>query len=232
VENESFCILYVDDQPSHRALFKKAFEATYQVLTASSGEEGLEVVKEHEVFLMIADHNMPGMTGIDFLERAEKLSPKAECAILSAYLNDEIIREANRRVRVAEHLKKPWKLDRMRGFIEKAFERYSMSLPATESVPYQPPVTPTKFVQFVDQIKASVDRSGARRIFLNFVEPRLRQNVPLIRRPYPGLLSKAQQEALHGDFESLQKTLTEYLKEEGVGAIVRCISEILQKIIH
>lgn len=234
-------ILYVDDQPSHRALFKKAFGAAYQVLTASSGEEGLEIVKGHEVFLMIADHNMPGMTGIDFLEKAEKLSPKAERAILSAYLNDEIIREANRRVRVTEHLKKPWKLDRMRGFIEDAFERYAIQRVAAESqirepegigAPYQPPVTSTELAQFVDQMKVSVNQQGARRIFLNFVEPRLKENVPLIRRPYPSLLSKAQQEALRGDFEALQKSLAEYLKEEGLGAILRCITDELQKTIH
>ncbi|MGH7273840.1 MAG: response regulator, partial [Nitrospiria bacterium] len=76
-------ILYVDDQPSHLALFKKAFQGDYLVLTAASGEEGLEILKNHDIFLVIADHNMPRMTGIDFLQKAQEISPKVVQAVLS-----------------------------------------------------------------------------------------------------------------------------------------------------
>ena len=80
-------ILYVDDQPSHRALFLKAFQGKYDIVTAASGEEGIEIIKKNKISLIIADHNMPGMSGIDFLEKAQKMNPAAEKAILSAYLD-------------------------------------------------------------------------------------------------------------------------------------------------
>lgn len=233
-------ILYVDDQPSHRALFKKAFDAAYEVVTASSGEEGLEIVQGREVFLLIADHNMPGMTGIEFLEKAERFVPKAQRAIVSAYLDRQIVQEATRRIRLAEHLKKPWKLDRMRAFIEQSLERYGLQQASEVQIreqespwdPHYQPVTCNEIVGAFDRIDEGVDRHGARRIFLNFVHPRLKENVPLIRRPCPSILRKAQQEVLRGDVEAFQKSLAEYLKKERVRTILHDASEEPQKTVN
>ena len=55
---------------------------------------------------------------------------------------------------------------------------------------------------------------GIKRIFLRYVEPPLRDFVPLIRRPIPHLLYMAQQEALKGKIETLEKILTYYFKQD------------------
>jgi len=254
VGNESFhsesaskaqpVILYVDDQPSHRALFRKAFQSQYKILTASSGEEALEIVKDQEIFLVIADHNMPGMSGVDFLEKSEKFLPKAKRAILSAYLDDEIVLEATRRVKLDGQLAKPWKLDGMRGFIEKAYEKYAVTIsepvaekipvptPDTEIVTEEPPVSSLQLVHAMDLMSESVDKQGARRIFLSFVEPKLKEHFPLIRRPYPELLQQARQEALKGNFEGVQRCLADYLKDQGIENILADLNAAPKRKLH
>lgn len=213
-------ILYVDDQPSHLALFKRAFERDYLVLTARNGEEGIEIIKENELFLIIADHNMPGMTGIDFLQRARPYAPKAANAILSAYLNDEI-KEAAKRAKISEQLTKPWKLDRMRRFIEEAFRRYEIGEPTgavrPDPVPEirERPVSAHEICRFVGRLEGVADKAGARRILLKYVEPPLKRYVPMIRRPTHPLLTLAQQEALKGNIEAVQAILVEYFRGMG-----------------
>ncbi len=230
-------ILYVDDQPSHLALFKRAFQGDYLVLTAGSGEEGLEIIKDHDVFLVIADHNMPQMTGIDFLQKAHEVSPKSVQGILSAYSNEEISKDAARRAKLAQFLHKPWKLDRMRQFVEEAYRRYEQTQPTLgielppETSVERPTITWHQVAQLVESLEPRIDDHEARRVFLNFVEPRLMKIVPLIRRHVSPLLNAAHQEALKGTFDRLQKILTEYLRDLALESPDR-LSESPPRVIH
>ena len=60
-------ILYIDDEEDNLLVFKSAFRRHYSVLTALSGEEGLELLKTHDVSVVITDQRMPKMTGVQFL---------------------------------------------------------------------------------------------------------------------------------------------------------------------
>lgn len=214
-------ILYVDDQPSHRALFQKAFRGSYPLLVASSGEEGLKIIKENQIFLVIADHNMPGMTGIDFLEKVQTQSPQAVRAILSAYLDESTIKENAHRVQIANHLTKPWKLDRMREFIETSFNSYQIQqkialpevlIPTTqEEISFKPGLSCQDFAQVTSLLSETMDRRGANRIFLNYVEPKMREFIPLMRKHIPEPFRKAQKFALEGNIPGFEAALWEYL---------------------
>ncbi len=210
-------ILYVDDQPSHLALFKQAFGRDYNVMTSSSQQQGLEIIKDSEIFLILADHNMPGMTGIDFLEKAKEISPQSTRAILSAYLDEEIAKESQRRIQAAALLKKPWKLEPMRQFLSEAYHRYEID----RSVPPEISEIPSRpfhwkhCSEFLQSFEESVNFQGSRRIFLNYVEPRLRKFVPRICRPLPEILERACREALCGNLNGFEELLTRYLQERG-----------------
>jgi CheY-like chemotaxis protein len=244
-------ILYVDDQPSHRALFLKAFQGKYDIVTASSGEEGIEIIRKNKIALVIADHNMPGMTGVDFLEKVQEMNPKTEKAILSAYLDDGILKDLNRRVKVTGQLAKPWKLDGMRGFIEKAFANLStgpmaeegevsevpslprVEDPSNELVNDKPLLSSRHLAHAVDQLATeTVEPRGARRIFLSFVEPKIKPIFPLIRKPCSPLIKQAQENALRGDIDALERTLRQYLKQDGLSQILSEIADPTKKVIH
>ena len=66
-------ILIVDDEPANLRLLERLFRVEFQVITATSGAEGLELLKMHDVALILSDQRMPGMTGIEFLKRAAQL---------------------------------------------------------------------------------------------------------------------------------------------------------------
>lgn len=221
-------ILYVDDQPSHLALFKRAFLGDYLVLTASSAEEGLKIIKEHDIFLVIADHHMPQMTGVDFLNRARDLSPKARQAILSAYVDHLAPAKLDARFESGGEsrfstpispigiLQKPWKLDRMRQFVQEALQSYVQGLPSARVEPpvkKQPIITPHQMTELVQMLEAQVDCRGARRIFLRNVEPPLKKYVAEIRHPAPEWIQRAHQAVLKGNVELFQSILTEGFKQ-------------------
>lgn len=244
-------ILYVDDQASHRALFLKAFQGKYNIVTAASGEEGVEIIKKNKFALVIADHNMPGMTGIDFLEKVQEMNPGVEKAILSAYLDDGIVEDLNRRVKVTGQLAKPWKLDGMRGFIEKALSKPTLPIaeegdvsgvpsfpsnieePSSDLATDKPLLTSGQLAQAVDQMATeTVDHRGARRIFLSFVEPKIKSVFPVIRKPCAPLMKKAQDDALKGDVDSLDRTLRRYLCQDALAQIISEIADPQKKVIH
>lgn len=221
-------ILYVDDQQSHQALFRKAFEGGYHVVTASSGSEAIEIIKQHKIFLIIADHNMPQMTGVDLLEKATDLCPQAVQAILSAYTDDGIVQEAKRRTKARECLSKPWKWAAVRNFIEEAYKIYEAEIlpevvpdttPDVVEAPQAQPVSWKQVFRFVDLIDGKVDSRGAKRIFLNYVEPSLRKFVAPIRRPVPELIAQAQEQALKGNFDKVQEILAAYLAQANLEEI-------------
>ena len=71
-------ILLVDDEPDILLSIKVLLERSpmgLEVVTASSGAEGLEVLRSREVDLVISDFKMPGMDGIEFLMQAHQLKP-------------------------------------------------------------------------------------------------------------------------------------------------------------
>lgn len=56
-------IMVVDDEPANLRLLKRLFRRDYQVITAASGDEALELLSEHDVSVIVRDQRMPGMTG-------------------------------------------------------------------------------------------------------------------------------------------------------------------------
>jgi two-component system chemotaxis sensor kinase CheA len=70
VTAEKKVILVVDDSLTSRMLERSILEAAgYEVVTASSGEEALELVRERPFALFVVDVEMPGMSGFDFVAR-------------------------------------------------------------------------------------------------------------------------------------------------------------------
>jgi len=64
-----FQILYVDDEEHNLISFAATFRKEYKVYTATTGEEGLRMMRENDIKLVITDQRMPEMTGIQFLEK-------------------------------------------------------------------------------------------------------------------------------------------------------------------
>src|SRR5919107_1735838 len=110
-------LLTVDDDPAvSRAVardLRRHYGEAYRVLRAGSGGEALEALRELKlrgdpVAVLLADHRMPEMNGIEFLERAMDLVPRARRALLTAYADTDAAIAAINDVDVDAYLLKPW----------------------------------------------------------------------------------------------------------------------------
>jgi len=110
-------LLTVDDDPSvSRAVsrdLRRRYGRELRVVRAGSGHEGLEVLRElklrgQPVAAVLADYRMPEMSGIDFLEAAMDLFPRARRALLTAYADTDAAIAAINVVDVDHYLLKPW----------------------------------------------------------------------------------------------------------------------------
>ena len=78
-------VLLVDDEPSVLNALKRALRFDdHEVLLASGGSEALGVLSERDVAVIVCDHNMPGMTGAEFLAQSVTLKPDAVRITLTA----------------------------------------------------------------------------------------------------------------------------------------------------
>jgi len=92
---------------------RRQYGATYRVMRAASGQAGLDTLDQlkarHEpVALILSDQRMPGMTGVEFLERARGAYPEARRVLLTAYADTEAAIQAINSARIHYYLNKPW----------------------------------------------------------------------------------------------------------------------------
>lgn len=90
-------ILLVDDEPDILLSIKLLVERSkkgVKVVTASSGAEGLEILADTHVDLLISDFKMPGMDGIEFLAKSRELWPGLPRIMFTAYADMELARRA------------------------------------------------------------------------------------------------------------------------------------------
>jgi len=88
-------ILIVDDEPIVRESIRDWLkDAGYQVATAESGEEALEMIEKQDFSVMIIDVRLPGKTGITVLKEVRTLKPEIKAIIITAYPSTELAAEA------------------------------------------------------------------------------------------------------------------------------------------
>ncbi len=105
-----------DDAEVLRAVerdLRRRYAADYRVLRAESGQAALDIVRELKirntaVALFLVDQRMPGLSGVEFLERAIKLYPDARRVLLTAYADTDAAIAAINDAGVNHYLLKPW----------------------------------------------------------------------------------------------------------------------------
>ena len=118
-------LLLVDDDPLVvRGLRRVFYRSGYQVHTATSGEEALEIMATIPVQVIISDQLMPGMTGIQLLGRVKRIHPDAVRIILSGYAELGTVTEAINHGEVWKYLMKPWSDDLLRQVVQQAFRHW------------------------------------------------------------------------------------------------------------
>jgi thioredoxin reductase (NADPH) len=105
-----------DDRAVSRAVardLRRHYGERYRIVRAESGADALAVLREltargEVTALLLADHRMPGMTGVEFLEQAMDLVPGAKRVLLTAYADTDAAIRAINDVDLDRYLLKPW----------------------------------------------------------------------------------------------------------------------------
>jgi adenylate cyclase len=136
MEKKDFTILYVDDEQQNLVSFNATFRREYKIITALSGQEGINIMKNNDIQLVITDQRMPGMTGIQFLENILPEWPDTIRMILTGFSDVEAIIAAINSGRVFRYITKPWEENELRMTIENARQLYDLQV-SNKSLVYQ-----------------------------------------------------------------------------------------------
>ncbi len=103
-------VLLVDDEQNILLSLKRLLrKEPFQLLTAGSGEEALEILaKTPDIGLIVSDQRMPGMSGVEFLEQAKELAPDAMRIMLTGFAELAVTIDAINKGCAYRYLTKPW----------------------------------------------------------------------------------------------------------------------------
>ena len=116
-------ILITDDDHGFRETVRGMLEPRgFRTVTASCGEEALKIVSVEPVHLLLLDMHMPRLTGIETVHRIRQLNARLPCVLLSAALDEMIIRQA-RLADVFAILAKPVSCQDITNTVDEALRR-------------------------------------------------------------------------------------------------------------
>lgn len=127
VEYRQYAILYVDDEASNLASFRFCFEDQFQVLTASSGAEALEVLSTVQVAVLLTDVRMPGMGGAELCARVRERHPEVVRMVVTAYADIGAAAAAINAGQVSRYVSKPWREDELAATLRGGIDAYRVT---------------------------------------------------------------------------------------------------------
>lgn len=120
-------ILLVDDEPNVISSLKRALaDEPYKIHTANSGFEGLSLLKENGIKLVISDEKMPGMSGSEFLSAVKKLFPDTIRIILTGHASIQAAMDAVNKGEIYRFFAKPWNEIELKLAIRSAIEKFDL----------------------------------------------------------------------------------------------------------
>ena len=89
-------LLFVDDEQANLQKLRRTFINEYVTHTAQSGADALDILKTESIDAIVTDQRMPGMTGLEMLERARKMKSGVVGIVLTGFAEiDDLIDAIN-----------------------------------------------------------------------------------------------------------------------------------------
>jgi response regulator RpfG family c-di-GMP phosphodiesterase len=126
--NPSHTILAVDDEPINLRMMERLLRRHYRVLTATNGEEALQIFIREDISLIITDQRMPGMLGTELLRTCRTIKPRMVSLVVTANNDPDTIIEAITKSGAQCIIHKPWKPDHLLEMTRDALAVYERGL--------------------------------------------------------------------------------------------------------
>jgi putative two-component system response regulator len=123
---EKFRVLCVDDEPDIVGTLRRAFRKDYDVVTATSGLEGINLIKTQPFDLIISDQRMPEVTGDMVLKCAMETQPEAIRILLTGYADMVSLVKCVNDAGIYKYISKPWEPEMLRLTVIRALESLAL----------------------------------------------------------------------------------------------------------
>ena len=123
-QKKKHSILVVDDEPEMLVTLRGLLRKEFEVHTAESGREAIELLQQHPIHVIMTDQRMPEMTGVELLSRVQGTHPDAIRMVFTGYADIKAVIEAINQGGVFRYLTKPWDPEELLVVLRLACEEY------------------------------------------------------------------------------------------------------------
>jgi len=119
-------ILIVDDEKNYLVVLEALLsQEGYEIITSEKAQDALRVIQEADVDLVLTDMKMPGMSGMELLEEAQRIKPELPVIMMTAYGTIEMAVEAMKK-HAYDYITKPFQNEELKLTIRKALDNYRL----------------------------------------------------------------------------------------------------------
>jgi signal transduction histidine kinase len=120
-------IVVVDDEPEVLRSLHDLFRRHYRVLTFERAIEALETLATlDDVAVILSDQRMPGMSGVEFLDKARQILPDATRLLITGFADIKAVIDSINFGHVARYVSKPWDTDELIAVVRRAVEQHDL----------------------------------------------------------------------------------------------------------
>lgn len=120
-------LLILDDEPIVLAGLRETLgREGYEVVTAANPFVALDELKKHRFAAIISDHQMPGVTGLEFLAQAKEIQPNATRILITAVLSLDTVIDAINKGEIYRFIVKPWLREELLVTVKNAVQRFEL----------------------------------------------------------------------------------------------------------
>lgn len=118
-------VLFVDDEPNILKALGRLFRGEdFELKTAGSGADALKLMEDLPVQILVSDHRMPGMTGVDLLSKVRERWPEVIRILVTGNSEINIAVDAINRGQIFRLITKPWNDDEIKATVREALDLY------------------------------------------------------------------------------------------------------------
>lgn len=125
---DMYKILLVDDEPDNLALLYRTLRGKYEITKTTSPIEALKILDEQHIDLVISDHKMPEMDGVEFLKRVYDKHPDTMRLLVTAYTDATILIDAINYAKIYRYIKKPYEPNELLMTVSNTLEYLQLKL--------------------------------------------------------------------------------------------------------
>jgi two-component system probable response regulator PhcQ len=121
---KKYAVLYVDDEEKSLKYFSRAFADEFRILTATNAAEGLQIFEANrdQIAVLMTDQRMPGEKGVQLLEKARQISPRAIRILATAYSDLDAAIDAVNTGAIYKYVTKPWDIPQLETTLKRGIE--------------------------------------------------------------------------------------------------------------